>query len=344
MAKTIAAWIREKITAEVLVAFVLGVALGLVVLGWWLFPVQWVNSSPADLMLAHKDTYMQLIADSYALTGNMDAARNRLATLKASGEKAADQLAALERLAKARLATGDGSSAMRLQALSSALGLPAVVTPKPTLPAKPAATGSSQLLRVLGIVFFLVLLGTGLALLLLQLRKRENVRRRRTPAVRQPMPETLDEIGKGLTTPSAGENSLARFETTYNSGDESYDVNYSVESPAGEFLGECGISAVEAWGIGQPGNVAAFEVWLFDKDDVRTETKVLVSERALTDASLHDKLAEKGELIKVEPGQVITLETANLRLDTSIMDLAFGSGSDAGLFATLGTRLEVSRK
>jgi len=41
---------------------------------------------------------------------------------------------------------------------------------------------------------------------------------------------------------------------------------------------------------------------------------------------------------------VITLETANLRLDTSIMDLAFGSGSDAGLFATLGTRLEVSRK
>jgi len=70
----------------------------------------------------------------------------------------------------------------------------------------------------------------------------------------------------------------------------------------------------------------------------------LVSERALADAALHDKLAEKGELIKVEPGQVITLETANLRLDTSIMDLAFGSGSDAGLFATLGTRLEVSRK
>jgi hypothetical protein len=343
MAKTIAAWIREKITAEVLVAFVLGITLGLVVLGWWLWPVQWVNSNPADLMLAHKDTYMQLIADSYALTGNMDAARNRLGTLKASGEKAADQVAALDRLAKARLAAGDGSSAIRLQALSSALGSPPAATAKPTLPAKPAATRSSQLLRVFGIVFFLALLGAGLVLLFLQLRQRQGVTRRRTPPARQGAPGTLDEMESGIAS-TAAETHLARFETTYNSGDESYDVNYSIESPAGEFLGECGVSAVEALGIGQPGNMAAFEVWLFDKDDVRTETKVLVSERALTDASLHDKLAEKGELIKVEPGQVITLETANLRLDTSIMDVVYGSGSDTGLFATLGTRLEVSRK
>lgn len=344
MTKTIAAWIREKITAEVLIAFVLGVVLGLVVLGWWLWPVQWVNSNPADLMLSHKETYMQLIADSYALTRNVDMARTRLAALKAPGEKDADQVAALERLATSRLAAGDASSATRLQALSSALGSSPAVTAKQTPAAKPAATGSGQLLRQFGMAFFFVLLGTGLVLLLLQLRRGEKAPGRRTSAARPGVPGMLDEMGEEKAVSVGAEAPLARFETTYNLGDESYDVNYSVESPAGEFLGECGISAAESWGIGPPGGVAAFEVWLFDKDDVRTETKVLVSERALADAGLHDKLAEKGELIKAEPGQVITLETANLRLDTSIMDVAYESGSDSGAFATLGTILEVSRK
>lgn len=153
-----------------------------------------------------------------------------------------------------------------------------------------------------------------------------------------------DEWQKGMAAAPAGQAHLLRHDTTYNLGDENYDVNRSVESASGEFLGECGVSAAEVWGVGQPGSVSAFEVWLFDKDDVRTETKVLVSENALRDPALHDRLAEKGELIKAEAGQVITLETANLRLEVTVLDLAFGSGPDAGSFATLGTRLDVFRK
>ena len=54
-------WIREKITAEVVIAFVLGVFLGLFVLGWRVFPVAWTNTDPADLKPSHKEVYLQMI-------------------------------------------------------------------------------------------------------------------------------------------------------------------------------------------------------------------------------------------------------------------------------------------
>jgi len=47
----IATWIRKRVTPAVLIAFVFGVFLGLVVLGWWLWPVKWTNTDPADLKL-----------------------------------------------------------------------------------------------------------------------------------------------------------------------------------------------------------------------------------------------------------------------------------------------------
>jgi len=140
------------------------------------------------------------------------------------------------------------------------------------------------------------------------------------------------------------ESTLGHFETTYTPGDESYDVSYSIEAPTGEFLGECGISALEAVGIGEPEKVTAFEVWLFDKDDVRTETKVLMSARAFGDEALREKLGKKGALVQAGEGQVVTLETANLRLDTEVTELTYESGSNAGVFAKLTTHLEVSRR
>ncbi len=336
----ITAWIRERITAEVLIAFVLGVVLGLVVLGWWLWPVQWSNSNPADLKLGHKESYIQLTADSYALTGNAEVARARLETLKVSGEKDADLAAILARLSKTRTTAGDSNAALRLQGLAKLLG---PVTPTPTTPAKPAVTKGTQWLRIAAIVFFLLLLVVGVVLLLLQLLRRQALRRRRAAAPSRPFPEA-PEVGPGAVTPAAPGASLGHFETTYNLGDESYDVSYSVESSTGEFLGECGISALETLDTGQPDNVAAFEVWLFDKNDVRTETKIWMSERAYGDALLRERLTDKGELVKADKSQIITLETANLRLAAAITELAYESNSDSGIFAKLTTHLEVSTR
>jgi len=140
------------------------------------------------------------------------------------------------------------------------------------------------------------------------------------------------------------ESALAYFETTYNLGDEDYDVSYSIESPAGEFLGECGISALGGTGVGAPEGAVAFEVWLFDKEDVRTEARVLMSEQAFADDTLRGEMATRGEPAKAEKGRATTLETANLRLDAAIIELAYERGLDSRGFAKLTARLDVFLK
>jgi hypothetical protein len=326
-------WIREKMTKEVVIAFVLGAVVGLVVLGWWLWPVKWTNADPADLRPSHKEGYLQMIADSYALTGNAELARARLEVLKVPGEADTALSAMLDTVTKARLDAGRADEAQRLQGLSSAVILPPPPTPQPTV-AEPATTTGSQVLRIAGIVFFLFLFGAGVVLLLTQLQKREATRRRRVP-LREP------KLEREFPEPAPSESALALFETTYNRGDEGYDVSTGVESSTGEFLGECGVSALEDASVGGLDGVAAFELWLFDKDDVRTEAKVLLSEGAFADETLREKLDSKGELIRAERGQVLTLVTANLRLDATITELEYEGGSSSA-FAKLGARLEIS--
>ena len=42
----------------------------------------------------------------------------------------------------------------------------------------------------------------------------------------------------------------------------------------------------ETIGVGSPNKVTAFEVWLFDKNDIRTVTKVLMSDHAFNDDAI----------------------------------------------------------
>jgi hypothetical protein len=278
-----------------------------------------------------------MVADSHASTGNTELARARLESLRAPGEDDADLSNAVAALIKEQIGSGNTDAAMRLQRLSSAMSLPPPQAAEPAT-VEPTETSTSQLVRIGGIIFFLFLLGVGVWLLLRQLQRRESARRRRPPLSDQPS-------GRAEAMGTAGplpESTLGRFETTYNLGDESYDVSYSIESPTGEFLGECGISALEPASAGELGGAPAFELWLFDKEDVRTEAQVLMSEQAMADGILREEMAAKGRLLQAEEGQVVTLETANLRLDASIIELAYGTGLDSGSFSKLVTGLGVS--
>jgi len=338
----VASWIREKVTAAVVIAFLLGVVLGLVVLGWYVWPVRWTNAAPADLSPHHQAIYLEMVADSYELAPNTGLARARLETLKSPGEKDADLLLRLDAQAAKQTTSGNVEGAARLRRLASeVIGQP--VEPGITPATQPSVTTSSQVLRIVAILFFLLLLGAGIVLLLMQLQRRESLRRRRQSGAGQPSTEAPHMAGESVAH-LAAEGALGHFETTYQLGDEGYDVSYSIETSAGEFLGECGISALEMVGIGDPERVTAFEIWLFDKDDVRTETRVLMSERAFGDDALRSKLANKGEVVQVEEGQIVSLETANLRLDATLIELLYESGSNSGVFAKLTTGLEVSHR
>ncbi|MBE0411106.1 MAG: hypothetical protein IBX69_15400, partial [Anaerolineales bacterium] len=120
---------------------------------------------------------------------------------------------------------------------------------------------------------------------------------------------------------------LAQFMTTYNLGNDLYDDSFSIDSQTGEFLGECGVGISETIGVGEPKRVIAFEVWLFDKNDIQTVTQVLMSEHAFTDEATLNRLEAKGEPIVAEPGRELVLETATLQLSARVIDMSYGSGA-----------------
>lgn len=120
---------------------------------------------------------------------------------------------------------------------------------------------------------------------------------------------------------------LTQYMSTYILGNDLYDDSFSIETPAGEFLGECGSGISETIGVGDPKKVTATEVWLFDKNDIRTITKVLMSEHAFRDQALRTKLAPKGEAVMVSPNAVTSLETQTLRVRIRVMDLQYGEGA-----------------
>ena len=350
--KDVGAWIRKVVTPAVLIAFVLGLVLGLVVLGWWLWPVQWTNADPSDLRASHQDVYLQMIADSFALNGNGELARARLEGLKKPGQKDADLSAMIMAAAQSRIAEGKTEDSLRLQRLVTSLALPPPPASQGTT-AQPTSSGAGKWLRTLGILFFLALLGAGLLLLLTQLQKREPARRRRTPSIPQEGVRStyageslarLPEEEPETVAPPSTAGAFAHFETAYQMGDEAYDVSYSVESATGEFLGECGVSALERAEVGAPGKFTAFDLWLFDKLESRTETKVLLSERAAADETLRAKLMDRRELVVVEKGKTVTLETENLYLYATITDLEYEAGSESSVFARLATKLEIVPK
>jgi hypothetical protein len=118
---------------------------------------------------------------------------------------------------------------------------------------------------------------------------------------------------------------LGSFTAVYTIGNDRYDESFSVETSAGEFLGEVGAGILERIGEVPPAKVAAFEVWLFDKNDIRTVTKVLVSEYVLTDSRLRASLAGKGELVLFQPGLVLQLSTATLLLEARVVHAEYGA-------------------
>jgi hypothetical protein len=120
---------------------------------------------------------------------------------------------------------------------------------------------------------------------------------------------------------------LATFRTIYSLGDDLYDDSFSIESPSGDFLGECGVGIGDFIGVGEPKKVSAFEVWLFDKNDIQTVTKVLMSDYAFNDPDSRNRLAAKGDPVVAQPGGVIELETASLMVEARIVDLTYGEGA-----------------
>ena len=121
-----------------------------------------------------------------------------------------------------------------------------------------------------------------------------------------------------------GDKPIAQFMSSYMFGDDCYDESFTFDAPNGAFLGECGISISDLIGVGEPKKISAFDVWLFDKNDIQTVTKVIMSKHAYNDPTISQRLEIRGEPILAEPGKLFHLETATLRMEGRIVDVSYG--------------------
>jgi hypothetical protein len=306
---------RNLIIATV-VGLVLGCLFGWMVLGWLVMPVKW------ELTPAEKEQYILMAADSYALNGDAELAEARLADL--DDEEIGEIIA--------RLAATHPQEQQNLLNLGLALGLEVTeVVPQPTAVATTPPTTvklTSSLGGTLPIacgVMALLLVIIASVLLVARLRgPREEAEAPPALAWQAEAPAAAEAMPPLAFT---GPPPLGHFVTTYNLGHDTYDESFSIETPMGEFLGECGVGISETLGTGEPTRVTAFEVWLFDKSDIRTITKVLMSQYAYNDDALRAKLAAKGDHVLAELGQDMVLETSSLRVDARVVDLKYDGGA-----------------
>lgn len=121
-------------TLIIALVILLGLALGLTY-GWLINPVAYTDTEIVDLKEAYQIDYVLMVSDAYALTGDLDAARERLSYLKVS-----DPASIVLFQAESALAAGtDEAQASRLARLAAALGAssPAIspyLTPTPAAP------------------------------------------------------------------------------------------------------------------------------------------------------------------------------------------------------------------
>ncbi|MBL7064296.1 MAG: hypothetical protein ISS49_08865 [Anaerolineae bacterium] len=289
---------------------ILGLLLGLAI-GWWWWPVEWTNSTPGNLHPDFQSEYILWVAERYADTNDLDWAHDQLGADYWKENQLAETL---EMLAEER----GGHEAVRLRALAQALETPSEPTPPVTSVwerLRPVAT-------VCGVALLVITFVGGTLLLVSRLRKPRTEMGDLATGVFEESPVLSEQVSWGAKGPP-----LAQFVTTYTLGDDHYDPSFSIELESGEFMGECGAGISETIGVGEPSKVTAFEVWLFDKNDIRTVTKVLMSDYAFHDEALRTKLAPKGEPTLAEVEKDVILETKTLRVQAHIVEVEHGMGN-----------------
>ena len=216
-----------------------------------------------------------------------------------------------------------GGKASATPAAAAQATVPAIAPIEPTITPAPSS-GINPI--VLLVVFCLVTLVIGAALVyVLFLRKRSGGAK--LPAAAHQAQEASRTAERTDFAAAGQEPPIAQFMTTYMVGDDLYDDSFSIDSPSGEFLGECGVGISDTIGVGDPKKVTAFEVWLFDKNDIQTVTKVLMSKHAFDDPTISQRLASKGEPVLVEPNKQVMLETATLVLEARVVDMSYGQSA-----------------
>jgi hypothetical protein len=297
------------------VGAVLGLIIGLLI-GYVFMPVEWTNAAVTHLRPDLQQDYLAMAVQSYARNPNPGLAQRRWTEMGDSAQEVLNNVSAN--------AAAYGLTAEDVNAFGTAVnatpagGAPGQPGEQPA-PAQPAGGFPTGLLVASCVLMLLI--GGALAYLLLFRNRQPPLARGTKAAGAGSTPSPV------MTYPEGQEPPIAQYLTTFTLGNDLYDDSFSIDSPTGEFLGECGVGISETIGVGDPKKVTAFEVWLFDKNDIQTVTKVLMSAHAFNDPTVSQRLASKGEPVLADPGKRMVLETATLQLEARVVNMNYGQGA-----------------
>lgn len=143
----------------------------------------------------------------------------------------------------------------------------------------------------------------------------------------------------------SGLRPLRQWVGTYHIGQDNYDESFTVETPESDFLGECGMGILDGFAGGTPKKVLAFDVWLFDKTDIRTLSVPVVSKFAFEDEGLRAKLPPESNPVLAAEGTTFNIETTALMVKAKIEEVAYGDGPpEMSYFTSLKVSLSAYLK
>lgn len=303
----------KKPPLSTFVILALGVALG-ILYAWVISPPEFVNATPENLRSDLQEDYLRMAIDSYRLNQDPNLAVQRWENL---GQGAGPAFTTVQQNPK-----DTDPAVINLYGQQ----VRRVLTSGEPQQEAAAGAGGSPFIKVVvtgaGIFALLVVIVAGIIFSRRLFANRgdgEPTPVMQATQISKQSPKTNYEH-LGLAPP------ITQTMTTYVSGDDLYDESFSIDTQAGEFMGEYGVGVSESIGVGEPKKVTALEIWLFDKNDIKTATKVLMSEHAYSDPAIRGRLEPKGELVLVGPQAQILLETATLQLLATVVDLEYGRG------------------
>lgn len=341
--------------------FLIGLIIGLFY-AWQIDPAVYGGGARFnDLNPLYLNAFGETVAEAYITTRDANAASQRLGDLTvpekvallAQAEQSFSQTDATKAALVGQLATdlrnlenwsdddvaAGLSTANASNSFAAALGQapisdgqqPSTGTDGAATPPDEAGGGSflGTLIRVVGILFLLLVAIAVIILVLLRMRPAQ--RRSSTPPP-PTVPEIVNDEGDTLQP-------LRQWVGTYTFGQDNYDESFTVETPESDFLGECGMGILDGFASGSPKKVAAFDVWLFDKTDIRTVSMPIMSQFAYEDDILRGKLNPEAIPVLASEGTTFDIETTALMVKARIEEVEYGDEIPPNSYFT---RLKVS--
>jgi len=372
--------VQRSLLVGLLIGLILGLIIGAGIVGVYIRqnpPVYSGGAYPNELSPNYQDHYLAMVIDSYIVNRQADVAKERLKTfseaqkIKALGRWSAIYVAggraaeaqAVNDLAVAlkdaegwspetvsqaasELATefkDDGAKAQAITTFANRLGQVPVAAEQAEQPADaaeaaetPAPAQADEGGVSLWLIALLCLLGLALLALGGIILYRRLGGRPTTPV----KPEAVWE-GEGPAP-------LKMWTGTYDVDRSMFDESFTVETEAGAFVGEVGMSISETVSATIPGTsptqVTAFDVWVFDKTDITTYTTVLLSESAYNDEMIQADMQTGSQIKSVlaAPGTEFFIEGAAIRVEATVKEMNMAKSDDGSdYFEKLAVGLNV---